>query len=142
MRSQQFAHSFHAMGMHIIHHDNIPRMQSRKQRVLQIGQEPLSGRSALVSGKDFLSVEANRRQYRCGFRRIEWCVICYSLRRRYSPVMPRQIGIDAAFVQKHQMFRQFRCDVFLPQFPLFLHIEDAHAHWRTVSSFSTYSPSH
>lgn len=98
----------------------------KRSRFFQIGQKAFFGRSALVRGKGSLSVKTNRGQHRCCLWGIQRGEIDYLLGRGRSSITSRQVGIDAAFVQKHQRFCQFS-DSF------FLHIEDAHARLRASS---------
>ena len=55
---QERLNLFDMMGAHIIHDDNIPFTQSGNERVLEVIQEFIAGRSAAVNRIGSLTIES------------------------------------------------------------------------------------
>ncbi len=137
---QQFTYRLDMVGPEVVHYHDVPWSESRNQNIFQISRKFVSCCSALKDCKSYFSIQSNRRQNGCGFRRVQRRVIYHTLAAFSPAISSSHVDIHTAFIQENQM----GCLRFLrkptPLFSLGLHIGDASVLKRESSSFFADTP--
>jgi hypothetical protein len=101
-RFDALADALDVMGPEVIHHDDVPSLQRRRQDLIEIGEERVAVHRSVEEAGRGQALHAQGRDEGAGLPMMVRRVIMDARAATAPTVAPEQVSRDAAFIKKHE----------------------------------------